>query len=122
MESEYIIIGLLSLHWVADFLLQTFKMATNKSKSIYWLLCHVAVYSLTFFLVLIFFFNIYNVLIFSVFTFLTHFITDFFTSKWTSKLYLKKKYYGFPSFFGVIGLDQLLHQIQLILGYVIILS
>ena len=97
-------------------------MGTTKSKNIYWLLTHVCVYTLTFMLTLIFFYDVKGVFIFSLITFVTHFLTDYGTSKWTSKLYLQKKYYGFPAFFSVIGLDQLLHQIQLIICYEYILK
>jgi hypothetical protein len=38
------LIGLIWIHWFADFFCQTDKMAINKSKSIYWLTIHVFVY------------------------------------------------------------------------------
>jgi hypothetical protein len=54
-------------------------------------------------------------LVFTSITFICHFITDYLTSRWTSKLYKDSKFYGFPSFFSVIGFDQWLHFAQLIL-------
>ena len=107
---------ILFIHWVADFLLQTKQMATMKSKDTNWLLIHVAVYSFTWFFIGAFFDPLKSALFF-VITFMCHFITDYFTSRWTSKLYRDSKFYGFPSFFSVIGLDQWIHYAQLFLTY-----
>lgn len=117
MEIHYQILILLLIHWVADFLLQTPNMALNKSKSNYWLLIHVTVYSLVWFIIGIIFYKIELVVLFTTITFICHLIQDYITSRWTSKLYKEQKYYGFPAFFSVIGLDQYLHYIQLILCY-----
>jgi hypothetical protein len=120
MKTEYQIILIIFIHWVADFLLQTKTMATNKSKNNYWLFTHVFVYSLTWFIIGISMFDLKPVIQFTVLTFIFHFTTDYFTSRWTNKLYKRKKYYGFPSFFSVIGLDQFLHYLQLIVCYEIL--
>jgi hypothetical protein len=117
MKTEYQIIAIIFIHWVADFLLQTQKMAMNKSKDNYWLFAHVFVYSMAWFFIGLFFFKPMPVILFTVTTFICHFITDYLTSRWTSKLYKQEKYYGFPAFFSVIGLDQFLHYLQLILCY-----
>jgi len=114
MKTEYQIIILLFIHWVADFLLQTKKMATMKSKDTNWLLIHVAVYSFVWFFIGAFFDPVKSALFFGI-TFIFHFATDYLTSRWTSKLYKDSKFYGFPSFFSVIGFDQWLHFAQLIL-------
>ena len=121
METEYQIIAIIIIHWIADFILQTKKMAMNKSKNNYWLFAHVAIYSMTWFLIGLLFFDLIPTVLFTVTTFTCHFITDYVTSRWTSKLYKEKKYYGFPAFFSVIGLDQFLHYLQLILSYKYIL-
>jgi len=117
MRIEYQIIILLFIHWVADFLFQTKDMATNKSKSNMWLFTHVSTYTTVYGAVGLFFFPPMQVIGFCAATFFFHFITDYFTSRLTSKLYAAKKYYGFPSFFSVIGGDQWLHFVQLILCY-----
>lgn len=117
METEYQIILIILIHWVADFLLQTQKMAINKSKNNYWLLAHVLVYSAVWFFIGLFFFKLMPIMLFTATTFIFHFITDYLTSRWTSKLYKQEKYYGFPAFFSIIGLDQFLHYLQLILCY-----
>jgi len=54
-----------------------------------------------------------SLLIFSI-TFLTHWFTDLFTSRWTSKLWEKKDVHNF---FVVIGLDQLIHATTLLITY-----
>jgi hypothetical protein len=123
MKTEYVILLILFIHWVADFLFQSEEMAKNKSKSNKWLAIHVLVYSLVWLIigtVVSFFtseFCVCDVAKFYAITFVCHFITDYGTSRWTSKLYEDSKFYGFPSFFSVIGLDQWLHYAQLIITY-----
>lgn len=118
------ILLLMFTHWVADFVLQTQEMAVNKSKSGAYLMLHTTVYSLFFFCILALcnLYAIIDVLLFSLFTWLFHTITDYLTSKWTSYLYSKEKYYGLNGFFTVIGLDQFLHTVQLLLCYEYILK
>ncbi len=47
-------------------------------------------------------------------TFATHWITDYFTSRWTSKLYAKGDIHNF---FVVVGLDQFIHYTTLLGTY-----
>jgi hypothetical protein len=119
MRVEYIIIIIIFIHWVGDFLFQTFKMATNKSKDNYQLFIHVLVYS-SVWLVGLFFYSVMQVAVFFVITFIFHFYLDYITSRWTSSLHKKEKFYGFPAFFSVIGLDQFFHYAQLILTFILI--
>jgi hypothetical protein len=116
----YAAVLILLFHWVADFLLQSPSMATGKSKSNYWLSVHVAYYmfgmSPMVLLVALhsgFLTGIYWLILNGV----LHWTTDFITSRQTSKLYAAQKYYGFPSFFSVIGLDQWIHAACLLLSY-----
>ena len=44
--------------------------------------------------------------------FITHWLTDYFTSRLTSKLYKEERYHDF---FVMIGFDQVLHYTQLLL-------
>jgi len=46
--------------------------------------------------------------------FLTHWLSDLFTSRWTSKLWEKKDVHNF---FVVIGFDQLIHATTLLITY-----
>jgi len=52
-------------------------------------------------------------LIFGI-TFITHWVTDYFTSKWTSRLWEEKQVHNF---FVVIGLDQLIHATSLLITF-----
>jgi hypothetical protein len=129
LTAFYIIL----IHYVADFALQTEDMATRKSKEFGHLVMHTMVYSFTWLLGAAFLFSkecdssflgicvdTNKTFIFVAITFVTHTITDYFTSRWTSKLFASKTYYtGLPNFgaFSVIGIDQVLHYAQLFLTF-----
>jgi hypothetical protein len=111
----------LLVHWVSDFVLQTEHMAKRKSTSNYYLGMHVTVYSVT----TIFAWWLYFIIIGQEVSFLQyflsfiaiftmHFITDYITSRKTSKYYSDKKYH---EFFTLIGFDQWLHYLQIYLVY-----
>lgn len=122
MDSEtYLIFGILWTHFIADFVMQSHWMATNKSKSNIALFYHVSVYTLTWFffgIVIVLFssnsmaeldfnFRIFLELIwFFPMTFAAHYATDWITSRWTAYLWEKKDVHNF---FVVIGFDQFLH-------------
>ena len=93
---------LIVIHWLADFVLQTNKMAQNKSKSFKWLSVHVAVYGLA----LLIFGPMYAAI-----NACLHFATDAVTTRLTSYLWQKGDRHNF---FIVIGLDQALHMICLV--------
>lgn len=110
---------LLFCHFVADFLFQTDEMATKKSKSLYWLGEHVIAYILVMFNILLPVLilcgePVYKIITFVLLNGVLHFITDYFTSKQTSKLHAKGDIHNF---FVVIGLDQFIHTSTLILTY-----
>ena len=125
------IVILLVVHWIADFLLQPKEIAMYKSSDMGVLTQHVFLYTLAMGAAVVyssvsyggFFTNaesypqFLETMAFLFVTFAIHWLTDFITSKWLASLYKKGKYYGFPGFFPVLGLDQLLHQLQLIYTY-----
>ncbi len=123
-----IIFSILSVHFISDFILQTQDQAVNKSISNKYLARHVFNYSLLTTICWVFLFHcviaipfyekipsgkINIILVFFV-TFISHFITDYITSRWSKKLWEKKSTHDF---FVVIGFDQLLHFVQLFSMY-----
>lgn len=117
------IIGILILHFIADFLLQTRKMANNKSSDIYWLSIHVLVYTFTIGLGFFIIGEIKGIntnfillagLVYVIVNGVAHWFTDYITSKLTSYFHKKENYWAF---FGVIGLDQLIHATTLLVTY-----
>lgn len=123
---------LLTTHFVGDFVLQTHWMASNKSKDNVALVLHVVVYSAV--LATGTFAAGVGLLVlgalphaaisgllsgFVLVNAALHFATDYFTSRWTSRL-LKQWLDGsmqdsrhVHNFFVVIGLDQLIHHVTL---------
>ena len=89
--------AVLFVHWLADFVCQTRMMANNKSSSMRWLLTHVGAYTA---IMCVFGFR------FALINGIAHLITDFFSSRLTSRFYKAGKIH---EFFCVIGFDQLLH-------------
>lgn len=95
-------------------------MALGKSSSNYWLSMHVFYYTLGMSPValLLWFLIGYHGWYIAIGWLLLngglHWITDYYTSRWTKKLREQEKYYGFPSFFTVIELDQLIHYVCLL--------
>ena len=113
------IFTIIIVHWIADFVFQDEKWALGKSKNWIDLLTHTTMYSLFWFVMLIFLpFNLTLVFWFS--TFIFHTITDYFTSRIVAKRF-ENKYYGspIPNFgaFTIIGIDQVLHYIQLFITF-----
>ncbi len=109
------ILLLFVVHFFGDFVFQSSKMATGKSKSIKWLSIHVGVYGLVSLISLIILGSFYHNFLFGFYWWITnvilHFVVDFFTSKITSRFWEQK---NMRFFFVMIGFDQLLHAICLI--------
>jgi L-asparagine transporter-like permease len=117
MFSLYEILGILLIHWFADFVLQTDEQAKGKSKEWKPLLHHTFNYSIIwFFASFIYgmFTNNILLLLFAPITFICHTITDYITSRENSKLWESGKVHDF---FVCVGFDQWLHYLQLFLTY-----
>jgi hypothetical protein len=110
---------LFALHFVGDFVCQSDRMAKGKSTNWLILLEHVMTYYLVIgvgFILFkwVFYPNMGSLTVFLLVNLVAHFVTDFFTSRWTTKLYLQGKRHWF---FVVIGLDQLIHILTLMWTY-----
>ena len=101
----WVLVALFWVHWFADFIVQTNWMAKGKSSSNFALTLHVMSYAM---------FLIPFGLLFSVVNFFAHWVTDYYTSRWTTRLWKAEKRHRF---FIVIGLDQALHLTVLVLSY-----
>lgn len=114
-----IIYWILIIHFVGDFLLQTDWQAKNKSTSLEALTYHVLVYSTTISVLSIpYLTNSRQFLALFIITAVAHFITDAVTSRIVKKYFAKEDHHNG---FVVIGFDQALHYIQLILTFKLIL-
>jgi hypothetical protein len=106
-----VFVELLVAHWVADFVLQTHWQATNKSRSHGALAQHVAVYTIVMGAAAAVLFGVdWPWVRFVVLNGVLHYWTDYFTSRWSSRLYAKQDWHNF---FVVIGFDQLIHHVTL---------
>ena len=104
------VVVLIWLHFIADFVMQSSAMATNKSSSNKWLGLHVLVYTLPWF---------YFGWLFAIINGVAHFITDYFSSRATSKLWKKREVHWF---FVVVGFDQAIHLTTLFVTYGILVG
>jgi len=106
-------LALLAVHWFGDFVLQTHWQATNKSKRNDALAAHVTVYTLVLSLGVDILFPGVSWSTWGGFVIANgalHFVTDWLTSRATSRLWEKGDIHNF---FAMVGLDQLIHQATL---------
>ena len=119
------IIYILSVHFVSDFIMQSDEMAKGKSTSIKWLTLHILSYLKGFICSAIIFYVTITliwgriaspllILAYCLVNAILHWVTDYFTSKETSRLWAELKVH---QFFIMIGLDQLIHATCLILTF-----
>lgn len=114
MVSLWIVLGILAVHWFANFVLQTDYQAKNKGRSWDALLSYTLTYMIVWAVPAMWVMGVRDGVIFCMITFVAHTITDYFTSKLSSKLRREGREY---SLYMSIGFDQLLHYIQLLLTY-----
>lgn len=115
------ILFIIFIHWLSDFVFQTHHMSVRKSSSNYYLTLHVSIYTFatilgwSLVLPLVGYHITTKIIMLSFLViFLTHWVTDYFTSRQTSKLYKEERYHDF---FVMIGFDQVLHYVQLFLTF-----
>jgi len=119
LTQTILILGILLIHYIADFWVQTSEEARNKSHSITALLSHTFSYSFFFIIPMMFIFASINkspslAWEFCAITFVLHTITDFFTSRVNAYFWRQGRD---RDFFKNLGFDQLLHFIQLLLTF-----
>lgn len=105
-SNSVILVALIPIwiHWLADFVLQSDKMAKNKSTSNKWLLCHASTYTAVLSICFGWQYGLVNGLV--------HLVVDYCTSRATSALWKKGEVHYF---FVVIGFDQAIHITTLLL-------
>jgi hypothetical protein len=106
MIELHILIALVLMHFVADFVFQTDKIAINKSHNNWILAKHVGLYALPFLV-----FGVKYALVNAV----LHFATDYCSSRIASHFWSKDQRHWF---FVTIGADQAIHMICLFTTYV----
>lgn len=112
MQYFYGMLLLLFVHWIADFVCQSDRVALNKSKSNEVLVEHVTIYTIGLLIgsipLCIFILDhpggmpLGEWLLLNAFL---HFCTDYVTSRINARLYTNHRHY----FFVMIGFDQLIH-------------
>ena len=109
--SIWVLFGLLLAHFIGDFFLQSREMADNKSKCLKALMRHSMAYTIPFFVVV----AIWDLqLWFIPVTMMLHFVVDGISSQFTSYYWSQKNTHGF---FSVIGFDQMVHTVILVVTY-----
>ena len=114
---------ILMTHYVADFQMQSRHIAETKSKSNKSLSIHVLLYVATFFIAgLIHFVTWNNVDVWKfaeyvVINGLLHWLTDYITSRETTKAYQNS---DIKKFWDIIGFDQLIHGVTLYMTWEIL--
>lgn len=111
--SIYIALALVWTHFVADFVLQSDKVAIAKSSDNGVLAMHVSLYTVPFFWVGLLL-PLAPYIAFLLFNWVAHFVTDYISSRATTRLYKAGRRHAF---FVVIGLDQAVHMTCLFASY-----
>jgi hypothetical protein len=101
-----VLIALVLMHFVADFVFQTDKIAINKGHNNWILAKHVFFYALPF---------LWFGWLFALVNFVLHFATDYCTSRLSGYFWQRDERHWF---FVTIGADQAIHMICLFATYV----
>jgi len=106
MIELHVLIALVLMHFVADFMFQTDKIAINKSHNNWILAQHVGLYILPFL--------VFGV-VFALVNAVLHFATDYVSSRVAGHFWRNEQRHWF---FVTIGADQAIHMICLFATYV----
>ena len=127
MVSTGLFAYILFLHYLGDYIFQPYRMSVQKSENYMMLLYHTIIYSSTIYLGLLLVVGVEEAITFSVLTFLAHYVVDFVTSRVisdnsselrldpdsTKPIHKRLRLWGPIS---LLGLDQLLHQVCLLIA------
>lgn len=112
------------MHFIGDFICQTDEMVKGKSTNLNHLTNHIFVYGevltvmITLLLVVVslmgYWVPWYKVIGYILINMFLHWVTDYFTSKMTAKLWTEKRV---RDFFIIIGVEQLIHSFCLIISF-----
>ncbi len=106
---------ILVIHYLGDFVLQTHEQSQRKSSENKWLLYHTGTYSLIWLLAAWgLYSNFLAALVFATITFVSHTVTDWATSRVGKPFWTNGDYHNG---FAVVGFDQVLHYVQLLLTH-----
>lgn len=114
----YFFIAIIWGHFIGDFILQSDKMALNKSKSNFYLFYHVTVYMMPF-MICSAWIDTRVLIPWLVSNFILHFITDYISSRTASYYWNNNKRH---QFFVTIGFDQAVHITCLVVTYVVFIN
>lgn len=104
--------GIFVAHYVGDFVLQSRWMGENKSKKWAPLLVHIGVYTLVLAIFSMLILGPVVGIIYAVVNGLLHMVTDYISSRLSSAAY---KEGNLGRFWMIIGADQMVHQLCLVL-------
>lgn len=109
MVDQWLILWVLAAHFFADFACQPRYLGVNKSGNFFLLLAHVAIYAAVMAILLV---PAGISLTFVALNAILHVITDFVSSRLTTKFYKEDRFYAF---WNTIAVDQFAHIAGLIL-------
>jgi hypothetical protein len=108
------------IHYLGDFVLQTHEQSQRKSSENKWLFYHTGSYSLIWLLAAWgLYTSIWAALLFASVTFVAHTATDWVTSRVGKYFWSSSDYHNG---FAVVGFDQILHYVQLLLTHSLVIS
>lgn len=120
MISVSVVLFMMFVHWIADFRHQTDEMARGKSKSNYWLSVHAGIYTAIMALgACVFIPTFWAWVAWVAFNGAAHWVTDYFTSRASSKYFAVGDYHNG---FVVVGFDQWIHLACLMISTLYALS
>lgn len=110
VTTDFLVVYIVLIHFLADFGLQTHEQATKKSTDVKFLTYHVLVYTSIWFIATIPILGFAKAWFFMAITGVTHFSVDYCTSRIGKPFWDKQ---DFHNGFTVVGYDQVLHFLQL---------